>query len=106
MAVATRSVTDICRAAKAAARSLAVLDSGTKDRALLAIADALEARTPEILEANARDLEAGREAGLSYALMDRLALDAARVAGIARGVGGIVAPPPPGGGGVGGSRPP
>ncbi len=76
MAVATQSVTDLCRAAKAAARELAMLDSATKDAALLAIADALEQRTPEILEANARDLEAGRESGLSAALMDRLALDA------------------------------
>ena len=75
MAVATQSVTELCRAAKAAARELAALDSATKDRALLAVADALEARTPEILEANARDLEAGRESGLSAALMDRLALD-------------------------------
>ena len=78
MAVATQSVTELCRAAKAAARGLAALDSATKDRALLAIADALEARAPEILEANARDLEAGRESGLSDALMDRLALDGGR----------------------------
>ena len=91
MAVATRSVTDICRAAKAAARELAMLDSATKDRALLAIAEALEARTPEILEANARDLEAGRESGLSSALMDRLALNEARVAAMAAGVREIVA---------------
>jgi glutamate-5-semialdehyde dehydrogenase len=56
MAVATRSVTEICLAAKAAARELAQIDSATKDRALLAIADALSARTGEILEANARDL--------------------------------------------------
>ena len=81
MAVATQSVTELCRAAKAAARELAALDSATKDRALLAVADALEARTPEILEANARDLEAGRESGLSDALMDRLALDGGRIAG-------------------------
>ena len=97
MAVATQSVTELCRAAKAAARELATLDSGTKDRALLAVADALEARTPEILEANARDLEAGRESGLSSALMDRLALTEERIAGMARGVGGIGAQPPPGG---------
>src|SRR6188472_1865210 len=76
MAVETTapSVTDLCRAAKAAARILAGTDSATKDRALLAMADALEARTGEILQANARDLEAGRESGLSAALMDRLAL--------------------------------
>jgi len=104
MAVATQSVTDLCRAAKAAARALAVLDSGTKDRALLAVADALEARTAEILEANARDLEAGRESGLSDALMDRLALDEARVAAMARGVREIVALPDPVGEVIDGSR--
>jgi glutamate-5-semialdehyde dehydrogenase len=95
MAVAAASVTDICRAAKRAARSLARVDSATKDRALLAIADALEARTAEILEANARDLDAGRESGLSSALMDRLALDADRVAAMATGVREIVALPDP-----------
>jgi glutamate-5-semialdehyde dehydrogenase len=104
MAVATQSVTDICRAAKAAARQLAALDSATKDRALLALADALEARTPEILEANARDLEAGRESGLSAALMDRLALDPGRVAAMAKGVREIVALPDPVGEVIDGSR--
>ncbi len=95
MAVATQSVTELCLAAKAAARELALLDTGTKDRALLAVADALEARAGEILEANARDLEAGRDAGLSDALMDRLALNEARVASIAQGVRDIVALPDP-----------
>jgi glutamate-5-semialdehyde dehydrogenase len=95
MAVATATVTDICRAAKAASRALARIDSATKNRALLAIADALEARTAEILEANARDLEVGRESGLSAALMDRLALDEARVAAMAQGVREIVALPDP-----------
>ena len=95
MAVAARTVTDICLAAKAAARELAQVDSATKDRALLAIADALEARLAEIFEANARDLEAGRESGLSAALMDRLALDERRVAAMAAGVREIVALPDP-----------
>ncbi|HKH19219.1 MAG TPA: glutamate-5-semialdehyde dehydrogenase [Solirubrobacteraceae bacterium] len=104
MAVATHSVTDLCRAARSAARELATLDSATKDRALLAVADALEARTPEILEANARDLEAGRESRLSAALMDRLALDPGRTGAIARGVREIVALPDPVGEVIGGSR--
>jgi glutamate-5-semialdehyde dehydrogenase len=95
MAVAAASVTDICRAAKRAARSLARVDSATKDRALLAMADALEARVGEILEANARDLDAGRETGLSSALMDRLALDESRVGAMAAGVREIVALPDP-----------
>jgi glutamate-5-semialdehyde dehydrogenase len=104
MAVAAQSVTDVCRAAKAAARQLAALDSATKDRALLAIADALEARTEEILDANARDLAAGRESGLSAALMDRLALDEQRVAAMAQGVRAIVALPDPVGEVIDGSR--
>jgi glutamate-5-semialdehyde dehydrogenase len=95
MGLATHSVTDTCRAAKAAARELAMVDSAVKDGALLAIADALEARAPEILEANARDLSAGRESGLSAALMDRLALDEGRVAAMAAGVRAIVALPDP-----------
>src|SRR5918997_5740309 len=92
---APASVTDVCLAAKAAARGLAATSSAVKDAALLAMASALEARMPEILEANARDLEAGREAGLSGALMDRLALDERRVAAMAAGVREIVALPDP-----------
>ncbi len=91
MAVATQSVTDLCRAAKAAARELAALDSAAKDRALLAVADALEARTPEILEANARDMEAGRDAGLGAALLDRLELTPSRIAAMAAQVREIAA---------------
>jgi glutamate-5-semialdehyde dehydrogenase len=95
MAVATRSVTDICLASRAASRGLAGLSSAVKDAALLRVADALDARTPEILEANARDLEAGRESGLSDALMDRLALDPGRIASIAGAVRAIAALPDP-----------
>ena len=104
MAVATQSSCRSLPRSRAAARELATLGSAYKDRALLAIADALEARTPEILEANARDLEAGRESGLSPALMDRLALDEARVAAMARGVREIVALPDPVGEVIDGSR--
>jgi glutamate-5-semialdehyde dehydrogenase len=95
LAAPPASVSEVCRAAKAAARRLARTGSAVKDAALLAVADALVARTPEILEANARDLEAGRESGLTSALMDRLALDEARVAGMAAGVRTIAALPDP-----------
>src|SRR5215212_1487605 len=95
MAVATRSVTDVCRAAQAASRALAGMSSALKDAALLRVADALEARADEVLEANARDLETGRESGLSSALMDRLALDPARIASIAGAVRAIAALPDP-----------
>src|SRR3954468_19861038 len=90
-AVVTRTVADVCRDAKRASRALAALDTRTKDAALLAVASALEARTPEILEANARDLEGGRESGLSPALLDRLRLDDERVRGMADGVRAIAA---------------
>src|SRR4051812_23684706 len=91
MAIGTRTVVDVCREAKQASRALAQLDSGVKDRALLGIAEALEARCDEILEANARDMEAGREAGLSAALLDRLALDPGRVRAMADGARQIAA---------------
>jgi glutamate-5-semialdehyde dehydrogenase len=104
MAVVTQSVSEICAGARVAARELAQLDSAVKDRVLGAIATALEARTPEILEANARDLEAGREAGLSAALMDRLSLDERRVAAMADGVRAIIALPDPVGEAIDGFR--
>jgi glutamate-5-semialdehyde dehydrogenase len=104
MAVTAQSVADLCHTAQDASRVLATLDSATKNSALHAIADALVARTPEILDANARDMEAGRENGLSPALLDRLALDGARVAGIAAGVRSIAALPDPVGEVIDGSR--
>jgi glutamate-5-semialdehyde dehydrogenase len=95
MATTAQSVTDLCLAARDAARALAATGTEVKDRALGAIADALETRTPEILEANARDMDAGRESGLDAALLDRLALDPARVRAIADGVRSIAALPDP-----------
>jgi glutamate-5-semialdehyde dehydrogenase len=95
MATVVSPVADICRAAKRAARELARIDTATKDAALQAIAAALGARTAEILEANERDMQAGRQAELGDALLDRLRLDEARVAAIARAVLQIVALPDP-----------
>ncbi len=95
MATITRSVTEICQSARSGARELARLPTGAKDAALRAIADALIARMEEILEANGRDMEAGRDGGLSAALLDRLALDAARVEAMAGGVLEIAALPDP-----------
>src|SRR4051794_7945605 len=95
MATTAASVADLCRAAKAASSRLAAASTASKDAALHAMADALVERTPEVLEANARDLDAGREAGLSAALLDRLALDEVRVAAMADGVRKIAALPDP-----------
>src|SRR5689334_17923976 len=103
-AVETPTVHDICVEAKRASRALAQLDTASKDAALLAIADALMARVPEILEANALDLDAGRDAGLSSALMDRLRLDEARVKAMADGVRAIAALPDPVGEVIDGQR--
>ena len=95
MANATATITDLCAAAKRAARVLAAIDTATKDAALEAIAVALEEGAAEILEANRADLDAGREAGLSAALLDRLMLDELRIAAMARGVREIAALPDP-----------
>ena len=92
---ATRTVSDVCRAARDASRALAALDTQTKDAALEAVAAALAERRDEILEANARDVEAGLQAGLAPALLDRLALDPARVEAMAEGVRRIAALPDP-----------
>jgi glutamate-5-semialdehyde dehydrogenase len=103
-AVTTSSVAETCAEAKQAARALATLSSSVKDAALEAIAAALIGRREEILEANARDLQTGREEGMSSTLLDRLALDEARIAGIAAGVRKIAALPDPVGEVIDGSR--
>ncbi len=89
------SVSEICAAAKRASRALATLGSDVKSAALEAIADALIERSTEILDANARDLEAGRVVGLTPALLDRLALDPQRIAAIAEAARKIAALPDP-----------
>jgi glutamate-5-semialdehyde dehydrogenase len=90
MATLASSVSEICLRARRAGRALATLDTAAKDAALSAIADALEARTPQILEANARDMEAGAAADIGAALLDRLRLDEGRVRAMADGVRQIV----------------
>jgi glutamate-5-semialdehyde dehydrogenase len=95
MATTVLSVPQICAAAKEASRHLAATSGTVKDAALEAIAVALLERAPEILDANARDLEAGEESGLSSALLDRLTLNEARVQAMAAGVRKIAALPDP-----------
>ncbi|QLH21744.1 glutamate-5-semialdehyde dehydrogenase [Streptomyces sp. Rer75] len=81
--------------ARAAAVDLAPLPRALKDDALLAMADALEVRTKEIVEANATDVERAREAGTSEAIVDRLTLTPERVRAIASDVRDVVALPDP-----------
>jgi glutamate-5-semialdehyde dehydrogenase len=72
--------------AKAAARQLAPLPTAEKNRALLLMADKLEAQIPYLLVENRKDLEFARQAGVSNAVLDRIALDAGRVSGMAKGL--------------------
>lgn len=71
--------------AQAAAARLRTTSTAIKNAAILAIGEALVTRQAQIFEANARDLEAGREHGLSDAMLDRLRLNEARVAAMAEG---------------------
>ena len=75
-------LTELARRARAAARQLALADTAAKNKALCAAADALEGAAAEIIAENAKDLEAGRENGLSTALLDRLALSGERIRGM------------------------
>ena len=104
MATATASVADVCAQAKAASRVLATLDGATRNAALEAMAAALGRRVPEILEANARDMEAGEQAGIGAALLDRLKLDEERLRGIAASLLEIAALPDPVGETIDGHR--
>ncbi|MBW3621156.1 MAG: gamma-glutamyl-phosphate reductase, partial [Actinobacteria bacterium] len=85
-----RSVRETCEAAKRASKVLATVRTDAKDAVLLDIADTLEARSAEIVAANADDVARGREAGLTDALIDRLTLTDARVTGMANGLRQVV----------------
>ena len=78
-----------------AAQALAQLDSVAKDALLESMARALEDDADAILAANARDLEAARARGTGGAMLDRLTLDPARLAGIARALREVAALPDP-----------
>lgn len=82
-------------AARAAARALASLASERKAAALRAMADALEARTGEIIEANGEDVERARADGASAAVIDRLALDPERISAMADAVRQVAELPDP-----------
>ena len=81
-----KTVRDQARAAKEAARRLAVTSSAVKDASLRAMADALEKHTAAILAANAEDMAAAREKGTPRAMLDRLMLDDKRICGMADGL--------------------
>ncbi|MFK4875175.1 glutamate-5-semialdehyde dehydrogenase [Novosphingobium sp. ZW T3_23] len=80
---------------RAAQRVLACLTDAQKSEALRAAAAALRLAEPAILQANARDVEAGQAKGLTDAMLDRLRLDPARLAGIADAVEQVATLPDP-----------
>ena len=84
--------------ARAAATELAKANSGTKNRALLAMAEAIDAARDALLQANARDLKAARAEGLDAAMLDRLELNPSRIDGMIEGLRQVAALPDPVGG--------
>lgn len=95
MATTTTELMTKAKAAREATRDLRNLSTDKKNAALEAIAQALESQQAPILEANALDMEAGRKAGLTDALLDRLMLDQGRLTGMASDVRTIVGLPDP-----------
>ncbi len=83
------------RQARAAARQVAASDTATRNGALAAMAEAIEADAGRLMGENARDLAAGRERGLAPALLDRLELTPARIEAMAEGLRQIRALPDP-----------
>ncbi len=89
------TVREIALRAKEASRRLGVLSTDEKNALLLAMADELVARKKEILEANRKDGEAGKAAGLTGALLDRLELTEKRFAEMVEGVRQVARLPDP-----------
>ncbi len=89
------TVLDAARRARDAAVTLAVTSRAAKDAALHTMADALVTHASAILASNAEDIARGRDTGLSDALLDRLTLSRARIAGMADGLRQVAALPDP-----------
>jgi glutamate-5-semialdehyde dehydrogenase len=89
------SVEAVALRAREAAHVLALATRAAKDAALTAMAEALVSATEDVLAANAEDVAAARENGVPEGLVDRLRLDADRVAGMAQGLRDVAALPDP-----------
>lgn len=89
-------------AAHKAACALGVVSAAVKNKALLAMADALLAKTDFIIEANDRDMQAARENGMKESMQDRLRLTPERIEGMAEGLRQVAALPDPVGNVIGG----
>ncbi len=84
-------MTEVGRRARDAARQMARATTAAKNHALLQMAEAVEASEAALLEANGKDLEAGKSRGLESALLDRLELNGQRIAAMAEGLREIAA---------------
>jgi glutamate-5-semialdehyde dehydrogenase len=91
----TEQAIQLGRQAKAAARRLAMLSSEDKNQALQLMADQLEAQSPFLLDENQNDLNAAKKAGITGAVLDRIALTSSRVQSMAKGLREIAALPDP-----------
>lgn len=85
----------VALAAKAASVEVGMTTTEQRNDALRAMAGALRDHTPEIIEANAADMEAARAAGTKESLLDRLMLDAKRIEGMASALEELVSLPDP-----------
>ena len=89
------AVNEMGRRARAAAQILATASTGAKDAALLAAAELLEERAPEVLAANRADLDAAAAAGMDAGPLDRLRLTEDRIRAMAAGLRQVAALPDP-----------
>ena len=89
------SMMHLAQQAKSASRGLALLSTAEKNRCLAAMADGLLSNQHAIADANSLDLEASTRTGLSSAMLDRLRLDAKRIASMAKGLQDVAALPDP-----------
>ena len=88
-------MSEVGQAARSASRAMARASTAQKNQALYHLADALEANADQLLAANEQDLQAGRESQLDAPLMDRLAIGAKGIAGMAAGVRQVAELPDP-----------
>src|SRR3954453_12036183 len=91
----TAHVASLAGAARTASRRLALLPRATKDEVLRAMADDLDAASPDVLAPNREDVERGRASGLAPSLVDRLRLDEGRVHAVAAALRDVAALPDP-----------
>ncbi len=91
----TATVRELALRARTASRTLALLSRAEKDAALRALADAVDAATDAVVAANAEDLQRGRDNGMTEGLLDRLRLDADRVAAVAQALRDVAGLPDP-----------